>query len=96
MTVVSIVKEFYVNAKEARHHVVQVRGNPVSFDKASINVYYNIADMEDDDQLAKYIQENLDWDEVIRCLCRPGAEWTLKGTEALHFSHSELSRFGKA
>lgn len=52
--------------------------------------------MEDDNQLTEYIQEDLDWDEMIRYLCRPGAEWTLKWTKALHFSHSELSRYGKA
>lgn len=73
-----------------------MRGKIVSFDKASINVYYKIADMEDDDDLLEYIQEDLDSDQVIRCLCRPGAKWTLKGTKALHFSHSELRRYRKA
>lgn len=76
--VVLIIKEFYENAKEAQHHVVEVQGKTVWFGKANINAYYNIEDMADDDQLMEYIQEDLDWDQVIRCLCRPGAKWTLK------------------
>lgn len=46
----AIVKEFYTNAKEASGHVVQVRGNFVSFDKANINAYYHIRNMEDEDE----------------------------------------------
>lgn len=53
--VMSIVKEFYVNVKEAWNHVVQVRCKAVSFDKASIKAYYNIEDMSDDDDLSEYI-----------------------------------------
>lgn len=96
VTIIPVVKEFYANAKEAKNHVVQVRGKVVSFDKARINAYYNIANMSDDDEYTKYRTEELNLDEVIKCLCKPGATWTLKGTEMLYFSHSELSRFGKA
>lgn len=92
----AIVKEFYANAKEASGHVVQVRGNSVSFDKANINAYYHIRDMEDEGEFTKYRDEDFDRNQVLKCLCRPGVIWTLKGNNVLHFSPSELSRYGKA
>lgn len=54
--------------------------------------------MEDDDEFTEYRHEELDWDwdQVLTNLCRPGVEWTLKGTEAIHFSQKELSRYSKA
>lgn len=61
-TIVSVVKEFYANAKETQNHVVLVRGKAVSSDKASINTYYNIEDMSDDDEFTKYRHEDLDLD----------------------------------
>lgn len=94
--VVAIVEEFYANGKEARNNVVQVRGKSVAFNNVSINAYYQTVPMDHDEYTA-YKQEELDWDQVINGdLCRPEAEWTLKGDEAVHFSHSELNRFGKA
>lgn len=46
----------------------------MSFDKASINAYYHIEDMEDDDEFTEYMSKDLDLDEVIKALCRPGAD----------------------
>lgn len=93
---VAIIKEFYTNTKEAQGHVMQVWGKVVSFDKVSINAYYRTRDMEDNDEFTEYRHEEPDWDELIKCLCRPRADWKLRGTEALHFSHSELSRYRTA
>lgn len=63
---VAIVKEFYANAKEAKGHVVQVYGKPVSFNKANINAYYHIRDMEDDDEFTEYRDEEFDRNQVIK------------------------------
>lgn len=45
LVTVSIVKEFYVNTKEAPNFVVQVRGKSVSFTVESINAYYKLEDI---------------------------------------------------
>lgn len=33
---------------------------------------------------------------MIKCLCKPGAQWTIRGEEAISFSRSELSIYGTA
>lgn len=71
-----------------------VRGKSVGFNSLAINAYYQIVPIEND-EFTEYRQEELDWDQVIRVLCRPRAQWTLKGDEVVHFSHSELSRIRK-
>lgn len=68
----------------------------MSFDKASVNKYYHIRDMEDEDEFTEYRNEDFDWNQMRKCLCRPGAIWTLKGNDMLHFSPSDLSRCGEA
>lgn len=52
--VVSIVKEFYANAKQTEGRVVQVRGKVVSYDETNINAYYRLPGMVDDDKLMEY------------------------------------------
>ena len=46
--VVPIVKEFYANGKERDEFRVFVRGKWVKFDRTTINRYYGLADIEDD------------------------------------------------
>lgn len=72
--VISIVKEFYANAKEAEGFVIQVQGKSVPFDSTSINSYYQLEDMVVDDDFTQYYHNYLDLNEVIKCLCRPGAK----------------------
>lgn len=94
---ISIVKEFYANAKEAQDYDVQVRGKSVLFDKQSINSYNQIEYMSDDNEFTEYMTEDLNLDTVIKTLCRPGAEWKSKGNDgAINFSNGELRRYGKA
>lgn len=93
---VSIVQEFYVNAKETEGHVVRVRGKEVSYAKAEINAYYKLSEMVGDDEFTEYMQKDIDLSEVIKVLCRPGAEWKSKEHEAFSFAHKELNRYGKA
>lgn len=49
---ISIVKEFYTNVKQAQDWVVQVRGWPVSYICQTINVMFNLPNIQED---------NLDW-----------------------------------
>ena len=46
--VVPIVREFYANGKERDEFRVFVRGKWVKFDCSTINHYYGLADIEDD------------------------------------------------
>lgn len=72
--VISIVNEFYANAKEAEGFVIQVQGKSVPFDSTSINSYYQLEDMVVDDESTQYYHNYLDLNEVIKCLCRSGAK----------------------
>lgn len=85
-TVFSIVKEFYVNAKEIEGRVVQVKGKMVSYDKSSFNAYYRTPDIQGDDEFTEYMREDIDLEEVIQTLCRPGAIWKSKEHETISFS----------
>lgn len=51
--------------------------------------------MKDEDEFTEYRDKNFNWYKVLNCLCRPRAFWTFKGYDDLHFSSSELSRYGK-
>lgn len=73
--VISIVKEFYANAKDAQDYVVQVRDKAVSYNKQNINAYYQIEDMSNNDEFTEYMTEDFDLDTVIKTLCRPGVDW---------------------
>lgn len=94
--VISIVKEFYINAKETQWRVVLVRGKPVSYDAESINAYYNLPNIEKDDELMTYKLESFNLGQMLATLGRPGAIWTRKGGVIVHFSHMELNRNTKA
>lgn len=95
--VISIVKEFYANAREVEDYVVQVRGRPVSYTRTTINSYFNLRDILIDDYLY-YGIGHCDLDVVIQKLCKPGTTWTLKQAtdEKVSFPHTTLSRYGKA
>lgn len=47
--VVAVVKEFYVNVKEVRNNVVQLREILVAFDSTSINAYYETIPIDNDE-----------------------------------------------
>lgn len=71
-------------------------GNLVSYDTMSINLYYQIEDMVDDDVFTQYVRNYLDLNQVLKGLCRLGAKWKTKEHEAITFSNKELSIYGKA
>lgn len=97
VAVVSIVKEFYANAKEAEDFMVQVRVKFVSFTPESINTYYRLDDIATDDEFTRYYHNELNLGEVIQCLCRTGAKWMRRKEQgAVTFSNKELSWYEKA
>lgn len=95
--VVSLVKQFYANAKNIANSVVQVRGKLVSYDRITINSYFNLPTMRDNSYL-KWGMFHYDLDYVIQRLCKSRTTWTLKQntTEKVSFPHTTLSRYGKA
>lgn len=85
LAVVSSIQEFYTNAKETEGYVVQVHGKIILYDKARINAYYHTTDIEGNDKFTDYMAEDIDLEEVIKTLCRPGANWKSKEHEAIIF-----------
>lgn len=95
-TVISIIKEFYANAKETQWHVVLVRRKPLDYDVESIDAYYNTPNFEGDEELMTYKRDGFNLDEMLATLGRLGATWATKGGMAVHFSHRELNCKTKA
>lgn len=52
--VVTIFHEFYINTLQADGYEVKVRGKTVSFDKSTINAYFHIRDIDDEDEFMSY------------------------------------------
>lgn len=52
---ISVVKEFYANAKEHYHFRVQVRGKTISFSSTDINAYYNLSDIGNVSQYTSFV-----------------------------------------
>ena len=73
--VVPIVREFYANGKERDDFRVFVRGKWVKFDRSTINHYYGLADIEDDQYQALLESEEVKWDEIKNSLCKEPAAW---------------------
>lgn len=75
--VIYVVKEFYANAREAERCVVQVQGQPVSYTRKTINAYYNLRDILEDDYMY-YSIRHYDLDVVIRKLTKPHVDFKTK------------------
>ena len=61
--IMSLVREFYVNAKENEDFKVFFRGKWVFFDRSTINRFNQLPDINDD-KYNQYIADELDWDTV--------------------------------
>ena len=59
-TIMSLIQEFYANAEEQEDFKVFVRGKRVSFDRSTINRFYQLPDI-DDDEYSRYMVDELDW-----------------------------------
>lgn len=94
---ISLVKEFYVSAKESENFIVQVRDKSVAFDRSAINTHFHLPNIKADDYMENGTDGH-DLTEVIQRLCKPGTTWKLKdnSSEKVSFSYTELSRSGKA
>ena len=73
--VVPIVREFYANGKERDDFRVFVRGKWVKFDRTTINHYYGLADIENDQYQALLESEEAKWDEMKNALCKEPVAW---------------------
>ena len=94
--VVPIVKEFYANGKERDDFRVFVRGKWVKFDPSTINHYYGLADIEDDQYQALLESEEAKWDEIKNSLWKEPAAWKRYTNEGLKsFSGQAMKKIAK-
>ena len=73
--VIPIVKEFYANGKEMDEFLVFVRGKWVKFDRTTINHYYGLDDLQDDQYQDLLKSEEAKWEEIKNALCKEPVAW---------------------
>ena len=71
--VISIVKECYVNTHEHQDYRMFVRRKMVLFNKTTINRYYELPDIEND-EYHNLIEGELDWNMIKDVLCKAGTQ----------------------
>ena len=74
-TIVPIVREFYANGKEIDEFRVFVRGKWVKFDRTTINRYYGLEDLQDDQYQDLLESEEAKWEEIKNALCKEPVAW---------------------
>ena len=77
ISITNFVREFNANAEEHRNGNVMVRGKTISFENASINIFYGLPNIENSEYIA-YLS-NVDYDEVCKTLCIPGSILKMSG-----------------
>ncbi|PON97548.1 hypothetical protein TorRG33x02_067500 [Trema orientale] len=90
-----ISAEFYVNAKEHNDFKVFVRDKWVSFHRSTINRYYKLPDI-DNDEYCELQDQGVDPEEVIHYLARPGTEWNRSKTDVANFPAVGLNNIPNA
>ena len=70
--VVPLVREFYANATNCEGCQVFVRGKWVHFDHSTINAFYGLPNI-DDDEYSTYKSNAVNFDKIISTLAYPGA-----------------------
>ncbi|XVF20499.1 hypothetical protein REPUB_Repub12eG0005800 [Reevesia pubescens] len=95
LVVLTVVREFYANAMEHQNGKVFVRGKWVSFDRSTINRYYRLPNIVDNEYHQQ--KDKFNWEEVSRTLCKLGIRWN-KSQEGycLSFPRSALDKHLKA
>ena len=73
--IVPIIREFYANGKERDEFQVFVRGKWVKFDCTTINHYYGLADIEDDQYQVLLESDETNWDDIKNALCKEPVMW---------------------
>ena len=66
--VVPLVREFYANMKEHRNFRVFVRGKIVPFDRTTINRYYKLSNIVND-EYERMLEGSINWDTIKDALC---------------------------
>ncbi|GMN64007.1 hypothetical protein TIFTF001_033098 [Ficus carica] len=92
---VPLVREFYAYAKYSVDHMTVLQGKPISFDRSTINRFYGL-DGIDDDEYFEYLNDHLDYGEVLKFIVGSGIEWRLNEGVAVSFMGSALDKHTKA
>ena len=83
LAVVPTVKEFYVNGIERDHFKVFVRGKWVSFDPTTINHFYGLEDLNDEEYHPLIETDGTNWDAIKDALCKDQVPWKRYANEGL-------------
>ena len=81
--------EFYANAYEHNNGRVRVRGQDVAFDRTSINKYYSLPNI-DNDEYVTYLSDQVNYEELIGALCKIGTTWKLSHGEPVSFKANAM------
>ena len=68
--VVPIVREFYANGMDRDGYKAFVQGKWVPFDRTSINNYYGLDNVDDEEYQAILDSDNTNWDAIREELCK--------------------------
>ena len=95
LAIVPMVREFYVNVYEHQGFRVFVRGKMVPFDRSTINMQYQLFDI-DNDEFHNLLETNINWNQMIKGLCESGTQWQRKSEGAIQsFSCKAMDKCSK-
>ena len=95
----SIVREFYANARADQNGYLVVRGMTVDYTLEAIHRIVGGTEMEPtQDDWVRKSKRLMDLDQIIRGLCFPGTEWKTNPStnEKLSFPVSAINRYARA
>ncbi|KAK6119784.1 hypothetical protein DH2020_046475 [Rehmannia glutinosa] len=94
-----LVKEFYANASDPDEDPTNVylRGERITYTPADIREYYSLPAV-DHSPYTDFLAGQPDLDMIVHALCRPDTECrpAREGGGTMVFSHTTLSRYGRA
>ena len=71
------MREFYANIEEATGTIVIVRKKDVDISPGTINAFYQVPDIGDDEYVA-YCNGEPNFEEIVSKLCAPGTQWKVR------------------
>ena len=74
--IILVVREFYANGFELDGFTIKVKGKSVSFDCSTINRYYGLTNIEDDEYQPLVDNDGTNWDEIKEFLCKEYVAWS--------------------
>ena len=94
--IVSLVREFYANITTSQQTFSMVRGLKVSFSAASINLYFELPDLEDDYSVLLEASSRASLDSCLSRLTVDGAAWIKeRGESVMKCSRPDLHPLAK-